>query len=174
MILRDQLPAKRGLIVIWMPRHVINLILGAEIVFWCAMAFQTPLHVKRLRLPGDRHLVDPAVTGRAADAFRDVDAVIEIGEVGQIVDTSPFQGRVGRETGTDGCEQRRFRPQLGVTSHARLGRGNAGERGGFNGSMTITAINSQTGNVVLMTEGHRLIKWHVDVSRVRRPPNSGG
>ena len=129
MILRDQLPAKRGLIVIWMPRHVINLILGAEIVFWCAMAFQTPLHVKRLRLPGDRHLVDPAVTGRAADAFRDVDAVIEIGEVGQIVDTSPFQGRVGRETGTDGCEQRRFRPQLGVTSHARLGRGNAGERG---------------------------------------------
>ena len=54
------------------------------------MAFETPLHVKRLRFPGDRHLVDSTVTGRAADAFCDMDTVIEKGEVRQIVDTIPF------------------------------------------------------------------------------------
>ena len=63
MILRDQLPTKRSLILTWMPRHVINLILRAEIILRRAMAFQTPLHVERLRLPGDWHLIDPAVTG---------------------------------------------------------------------------------------------------------------
>ena len=138
------------------------------------MAFETPLHVKRLRFPSDRHLVNSTVTSRAADAFGDVDAVIEIGEVGQIVDTIPFQGRIGCQAGTYGPEQRRFHPQLRVTSHARLGRGNSGERGRFNGSVTIAAINSQPGNVVLVTEGHRLIKRHVDVSCIRRPPNGGG
>ena len=81
MILRDQLPAKRGLIVIGMPRHVINLILGTEIICWCAMAFETPLHVKRLRFPSDRHLVNSTVTSRAANTLIDVNAMVKVGKI---------------------------------------------------------------------------------------------
>src|SRR5438105_4798610 len=84
------------------------------------------------------------------------------GAVVQIVDTIPFQGCVGCETGGDGREQWRFCPQLGVTSHARLGRRSSGERSRFHRWMAVPTINPQSDNVVLMTKRHRLIKWHVD------------
>jgi hypothetical protein len=47
-----------------------------------AMAIQAPPHVKWLRLPGDRHLIDPAVASHAGYAFIYMDAVIKIDVVG--------------------------------------------------------------------------------------------
>jgi hypothetical protein len=50
-----------------------------------AMAAQAPLHLERDRLPRERHAVHPPVAAFAADPLIDVDAVIEIHEIGQIV-----------------------------------------------------------------------------------------
>jgi hypothetical protein len=56
------------------------------------MAIQAPPHGKRLRLPGDRHFIDPAVTSHAGNAFVYMDAVIEIHVVGEIINASPLIG----------------------------------------------------------------------------------
>src|SRR5207245_7518762 len=51
--------------------------------------FRSPLHLERLRLPHERHAIHGPVARRAADAFVDVNAVIEVDEVRQIVDARP-------------------------------------------------------------------------------------
>lgn len=55
------------------------------------MAIDAPTHVKRVLLPGDRHLIDGAMAGGAADAFRHVDAVVEENEVRSLIDAFPVQ-----------------------------------------------------------------------------------
>jgi hypothetical protein len=42
------------------------------------MAINTPLHVKGLRFARERHLIDAPMAGRTADAFGDVNAVVEV------------------------------------------------------------------------------------------------
>lgn len=54
------------------------------------MALKTPLHLQRRRLINDRHLRHVAVTGRAAYALLDVNAVIEIDVIRQIVNPHPL------------------------------------------------------------------------------------
>lgn len=55
------------------PFHVENLVFRSHIVFRMAVTIQTPFHLQRLRLRHDRHLVNPAVAGRAANPFVYVD-----------------------------------------------------------------------------------------------------
>ena len=62
-------------------------------------------------LPGQRHLVDAAVAGCAADALVDVDAVVEVDEVGQVVDALPGDRLAGRDSSraparASGCRPR--------------------------------------------------------------------
>jgi hypothetical protein len=54
-----------------------------------AMAFQAPLHLQRLFLPHQWHPIDLTVARRAPDALMNVNAVVEVDEVGQIMDTRP-------------------------------------------------------------------------------------
>ena len=63
VVLRDQLLSLAMPISRWVPRHVVNFIARPDVVLRCAMAIETPLHVKRLRLANKRHLIDSAVTG---------------------------------------------------------------------------------------------------------------
>ena len=114
-----------------MPVHVVNFRPGPDEILWLAVTFQTPLHVKCLRSIRDRHLVDLAVTSRTADAFRDVDAVIEIGEVRQIVHAVPSQWRILVEARAHWSKHGRFRPDLRMTRHAGLGGWDSGEGGFF-------------------------------------------
>src|SRR5437763_15514101 len=62
-----------------------NLIARPYVQLRIAMAVDAPFHLQRLLLPHQRHAVDLSVTGGAADAFMNVDAVIEVDKVGQIV-----------------------------------------------------------------------------------------
>src|SRR5207248_9189014 len=91
VVLLHELTSQRSLIGGRLPAHRKNLVLGSQIVLRMAMALQTPGHMKIVRFPRQRHLVHPAVTGFAADAFSDVNAVIEIHEVGNAVDTVPSE-----------------------------------------------------------------------------------
>src|SRR5215467_11368628 len=72
-----------------MPLHVEHLVPRTDETLRIAVTFEAPLHLKRVHLPYQRHLIDSAVAGRAPDALIDVNAVIEINEVGQIMHPLP-------------------------------------------------------------------------------------
>jgi hypothetical protein len=55
---------------------------NAQIRRWVAVAVETPRHCQRRRLSQQRHGGDVAVAGATADAFGDVDRVIEINIIG--------------------------------------------------------------------------------------------
>ena len=76
--------------------QIVNLILRPDIPLRGPVAFEAPFHIERLSAASERHLIERAVAGGAADSFRDVDAVVEINEVGQIVDPVPFDWLVSR------------------------------------------------------------------------------
>jgi len=67
-------------------KGVEHLRAGPEIFFGGVVAIQAPAHVQRLRAPGDVHVANGAVTGGAAHTLGNVDAVIEIYEVGDSID----------------------------------------------------------------------------------------
>ena len=81
MILRRQLLPDFGLIGGRLPTHVGDLIVGPQIFLGIAMAIQTPAHGQLFGLKHERHLIDLAVTGRAANTLIHVNAVIEIYEI---------------------------------------------------------------------------------------------
>ena len=75
----DRIRAARRLVA-----HIEHLIARAQVVLRSAVAAEAPLHLQRFLLIHQRHRVDRAVAGVAADALGDVDAVIEINEVGKL------------------------------------------------------------------------------------------
>src|SRR5207245_7556521 len=99
-------------------RHVEDLIFRPHVLRWIAMALQAPAHLKAVLLIHERHAVDASVTRRAADALDDVDAVVEVHEVGQIVDARPLERAVLPEAGANGFENRRVGPDLRMAVHA--------------------------------------------------------
>src|SRR5258708_218848 len=75
-----------------LPVHIKNLVFRAEDPLGIAMAVQAPLHQQRVGLEYQRHLVDLPVARRAAYALVDMNAVIEINEIGQTVNFDPLDG----------------------------------------------------------------------------------
>src|SRR5579863_538999 len=146
--------------------HVEYLITRAEIVLRSAMASEAPLHLQRFLLIHQRHRVDRAVAGIAADAFGDVNAVIEINEIGKLVDARPLQRLAGTVAGAHRFEQLGIGPDLRVAIHAGLGWRNTGETRGLNRSVAITAIDAESGDVMLMAEWDRLRLAHSGVGHV--------
>src|SRR5580704_8542603 len=115
--------------------HVEHLIARTQILLRRSMATQAPLHLQRLLLIHERHLVDWTVTGVATYAFIDMNAVIEIDEVRKLVHPRPLQRLAGTEAGANWLEQRRVGPDLRVAVHASLGRRNSGEAGSLDRSV---------------------------------------
>ena len=86
----DRLAARRLLIP-----HIENLIARPQILLRRSMTLQAPLHLQRRLVIHQRHAVHRAVAGVAAYAFIDMNAVIEIDEVGQIIHPGPDQRFAG-------------------------------------------------------------------------------
>src|SRR5438093_337080 len=61
----------------------------AHVALGVAMAVDAPFHLQRLLLPHERHAIDLSVAGRAADALVQMDAVVEVHEIGQVVHARP-------------------------------------------------------------------------------------
>ena len=62
-------------------RHVRDLAARPQVFFGRPVAVEAPLHLERLRLIHEGHLVDRAVAGRAADALLHMDLVVEVDEI---------------------------------------------------------------------------------------------
>src|SRR6187431_2211115 len=105
------------------PSHVRDLFDRPEVRLRIAMAVQAPAHAERLVLVNLFHLVDPAVTTHAADAAGHVGAVVEVGVVREVVDLHPLDGFARLVAFADRRKLGTRRPDLAMTIHAGLGRG---------------------------------------------------
>src|SRR4030095_16673292 len=73
----------------WGPLHVGDLRDRAPVGIRVSMAVETPTHTERRHQRDLFHLVDAAMTGDAPDAPGQVRAMVEIGEIGKVVDANP-------------------------------------------------------------------------------------
>src|SRR6185437_5473722 len=167
----EQLFAALQLVRRRLPFGVENLIARPEIFFRLAVALQAPAHVKRVRLPCDRHLIHRTVATRAADAFLDMDAVVEENEVRQVIDAFPVNGNARGEALAHRRQYRRVFPNLRVTGHAGFSGWQSGERGFFHGRVAVTAVEPEAADVMFVAEWRRLRERHVDFGGVGRPVN---
>src|SRR5262249_20760329 len=108
-------------------------------------------------LPHERHAVDLSVARRAADAFVYVDAVVEVDEVRQIMDTRPLNRPSRAEALAHRLEKRAVREDLRVAVHAGLGRRNAGERRVLDRRVAVAAVDAVARDVALVAELDRLL-----------------
>src|SRR5205823_1647515 len=72
-----------------LPAHAENLVARPKVPLRLTVTLETPFHEQRRRLIGERHFIDPPVAGDTANAFVDVDAVIEINKAGRVIDFLP-------------------------------------------------------------------------------------
>src|SRR6185436_3784274 len=127
LVLLDQSLADLGLI---RRRDVVDAkhrFARAHVALGAAMAVEAPFHLQRFLLPHQRHPVHLSVTSGAAHPFVHMDAVIEVHEVGEIVDAVPLERAAGAEALADWLEERAVRENLWVAVHPRPRRRDDGE-----------------------------------------------
>ena len=107
------------------------------------------------------------MAGIAAHALIDMNAVIEVNEIGKVVDPVPDKRFAAAETFADRFEHGGACPNLRMTIHAGSSGRNAGKARNFHRSMAIAAIDAESANVVLMTEGSGLRPGHSGVGHIR-------
>jgi len=115
------------------------------------------------------------VTRRAADAFVDVNAVVEIDVIGQPMHAHPLDRLIGTVTLPHGLQVTGGVEQHRMTIHAGLGGWNAGGRGGFDAGMTVAAIDAVIADMVFVAELHGLLAHNVLVRQIggaRKPHHS--
>ncbi len=151
--------------------HIEDLVARSKIFAGIAMAPEAPLHLQRLLLIHQWHGVDRAMTGVAAHPLRDVNAVIKEDEVGKLIDARPLQRFTGSIAGSNGLKQRRIGPDLGVAVHAGFRWRDSGVAGGFHRSVTVAAIDAESGDVMLVAEGNGLRLANASIGHVRRTLN---
>src|SRR5437016_11879587 len=160
--------------------HVEDLLARAKIFLRSAMATQAPLHQQRPVVVHHGHAVDWTMACIAAHALVDVNAVIEINEIGEVVDPRPDQRLVRPAALPHRLQQRSLGPDLSVAIHAGLGGRNPCEPGLLNRGVAVAAINAESCHVVLMAEGNRLRPHHARIRHVggalnlRRGPEQKG
>src|SRR5258708_7721546 len=108
------------------------------------------------------------MAGVAADALVHVNAVIEENEVGKLIHPRPVQGLTGAVAGADWFEQLSVSPDLRMAVNAGLGGRNAGEARGLDRGMAVTAVDAESGDMMLVAERDRLRLAHSGVGDVRR------
>ena len=157
LVFLDQLRAQLFLIGGRLPLHVEDLFLRPDEFLRLAMALKAPLHLKRRNLHRQRHQVNATVTGRAADAFVDVYAVVEIDKVGQVVDSRPLDGLPRPEAFAHGLKERAVGKYLRMTIHASLRGRDARDGGCFDRGVAIAAIYPFVADVVTVSELNGLL-----------------
>ena len=162
VVFLDQATTKRDLVLVRRPVKVEYGLFRAQIFFWLAMAAQTPLHLERAALLGQRHLIDLTMTGRTANTFIDMNAVVEINKIAQVMHAIPLDGRVVGKAIAHRGEHRAIVPDLRMAGHAGVGWRSTRRCRCFNRSMAVTTIDAEGGDMVLMTERNRLLDGCAD------------
>ena len=122
-----------------------------------AVAVEAPAHRQRRYLVNARHVLDMAVTSRAAYASMHVNCVVEVNEIRQVVNTIPGDRPVGKIAAPYAFEQWTVVPNLRVTPHADVRRRNSGKPGRLRAPVTVQAGNLIVAHVMSVIELDRLI-----------------
>src|SRR4051812_31549693 len=104
--------------------------------------------MQRLLAAHERHFVEAAVTGDAGNPFLDMNAVVEIDEVGKVMHPRPAQGTTRPKAFSDGSQRGTVAPDLAMALHTCLGGRNPGHARVFDARVTIAAINTQSTDMV--------------------------
>ena len=92
--------------------------------------------------------------------FVHMNAVIEIHEIGKIVDAPPFNRSAGGPAIANRLCQCSVRPDLRVARHARFRRRKTREMRCLDAGMAVPAIDAIIFHMVLMAERNRLLRRH--------------
>src|ERR1035437_1552385 len=157
LVFGNQFAADLFLIASGLVTHGGDELARSYVFFGVSMAVETPLHLQRVHLVGERHAVHSAVAGLAAHTLVDMNAVVEIDEIGQVVDARPTNRLIGAETRAHRFQRGTGAPDLRVAVHACLGGWNIGETGGFHRGVAIPAVHTQAAHVVRVAERHGLL-----------------
>jgi hypothetical protein len=101
------------------------------------------------------------VTADTTDPLLDVDAMVEIDELGKVMDSLPFNGLAGSITFPHGFQHGAADPDLGMAVHTGFGGRNPGEGRVLHGGMAIPAIDAKLTDMMLVAKRDRLKPGHV-------------
>src|ERR1041384_6753363 len=108
------------------------------------------------------------MTTGTTDTLMNMNAVIEIRKLRQVVNARPLERHARAETRANGFKHWTVRPNLRMTVHADLRRRYSGESRFFNRRVAITAVDSESADVMFVTERDWLFLGYADVSKVSR------
>ena len=98
-----------------------------------------------------------------------MNAVIEIGKIGEVVNPGPLDRLTGAPAFADRLEVRAVRPDLRMAVHAGLGRGDAGKCESLDCCVAITAVDAVIPHVVFMAELDWLLARKISLGVIRGP-----
>ncbi len=133
-----------------------------------AVAIEAEPHGQRGVLLDRRHLIDAAVAADAADALVHVDRVVEVDELGNLVDPAPLERLVLEEALAHRLEERALVPDLRVAVETELRRRNAGRRRLVDRVVAVAAVDPLVTRVVAVIELQRLLDGILHAARVGR------
>jgi hypothetical protein len=154
------------------PIHVEDLIARTQILFGIAVTFQAPLHIQWRSLEHQRHLVNRTVARGAANAFIDVNAVIEIDVVRKAMHAHPLNRLIGAIALANWLEISDVIEKYGMAIPTGFRGRDAGERGGLDASVTVTTIDAVVAHVMLVAELNGLTTTHPLIGDVGRSGNN--
>jgi len=140
------------------------------------MAVEAPTHSQRFMLINYVHMVNVAVAADAANSTINVHRVIEVGEVGYLMNPHPIHGLSSGPTLLNRPQLRIVFLDLLMAIHASLRGRHIRRRGDLNVAVAVTAIHAELVHVNLVREWHRLHRLVTLPHVLRRevPPISGG
>jgi hypothetical protein len=151
-----KLPTQFNLIARRLPAHGKNFFQGSNIAFGGAMTVQTPVHVQRFGFGDNWHLINPAMTGFAADALSYMNAMVKIDKISQIMNSNPGQRLIVFKTGSNRFQHGRFSGYLGMATHAGFSQRDAGKIRPLDRRMTIATIKPKPAHMEFKTIRERL------------------
>lgn len=146
--------------------HVEHAFPGTDVLFWITMAIQAPFHIQGVFNPDEGHLVDRTVTAGASDPFGDMDIVPEIDKIGQVVNPVPLEGLLVSPRSSNGLEIRCLGPDERMTCHTGLDGGNTRKGRLLDRGMTISAVDPDGLDVMLVAEGHWLVNRNTNFTDI--------
>jgi hypothetical protein len=119
-VLRNESPPEFHLVLGRLIRHVIDFVAGSNMPLRLAVTVQAPLHLERLCFVDLWHLIYAPVTTRASYSLVDMNAVVEVHEIGKVVNSNPLNRLTAPVTLTYRLERRTVDPDLRVAAHAGM------------------------------------------------------
>ena len=130
-----------------LPAEIGDFIRRPQLQLGMPMAFEAEGHAQGFGVIDFVHLVDAAMAFDATDPAIDVDGVIEIDEVGELMDLDPGDGFAAGGAFADEGQPRIVFEDLVMAVHAGGTGGDIGEPGFFDAGMAVAAIHSELAGV---------------------------